>query len=327
MKALVLTDTKVLTYKDAPDPVAGAGEVLVRIAHSGICGSDMHAFLGHDARRPTPLILGHEASGTIEGGPRNGQRVTINPQVSCGTCRDCTSGRTNICATRQIISIPPREGAFAELVVMPETHVIDVPDGVSLRAAALCEPLACGWHGVSLGLAALPESPGEIKALVLGGGAIGVGAALSLAAQGVNQIEVVEPNPVRADRLTAHPEFTTTTQASAPGSYELVIDAVGYAATRATASAAARQGGFIVHIGLGEDTGGLDIRRMTLQEVGFTGTYAYTFQDFRDTAQAIFEGRLGALDWVATRALSDGQSAFDDIRNGRVAAPKIILEP
>ena len=327
MKALVLTDTKVRTYKDAPDALAGEGEVLVRIAHSGICGSDMHAFLGHDARRPTPLILGHEASGTIEGGPRDGERVTINPQVSCGTCRDCTSGRTNICATRQIISIPPREGAFAELVAIPETHVVEVPEGVSLRAAALTEPLACGWHGVRLGLTALPEARGDIRALVLGGGAIGVGAALALRAQGVTQIEVVEPNPIRAERLTAHPEFSTTVEATTPGSYQLVIDAVGYAATRAAASTAARQGGFIVHIGLGEDTGGLDIRRMTLQEIGFTGTYAYTFQDFKDTAQAIFEGQFGALDWVEVRALADGQSAFDDIRNGRVAAPKIILEP
>ena len=202
-----------------------------------------------------------------------------------------------------------------------------MPEGVSLRAAALTEPLACGWHGVRLGLTALPEARGDIRALVLGGGAIGVGAALALRAQGVTQIEVVEPNPIRAERLTAHPEFSTTVEATTPGSYQLVIDAVGYAATRAAASTAARQGGFIVHIGLGEDTGGLDIRRMTLQEIGFTGTYAYTFQDFKDTAQAIFEGQFGALDWVEVRALADGQSAFDDIRNGRVAAPKIILEP
>lgn len=327
MKALVLTDTHVLTYKDAPDPVAAEGQQVVRIAQSGICGSDMHAFLGHDERRPTPLILGHEAAGTIEGGPRHGERVTINPQVSCGTCRDCASGRTNICQSRTIISIPPREGAFAELVAMPESHLIPVPDSVPLTKAALCEPLACGWHGVRLGLAALPDAPGDMRALVLGGGAIGVGTALSLKAQGVTDIEVVEPNALRAEGLSRHPEFKTTSQASDPGAYELVIDAVGYAATRATASAAARQGGFIVHIGLGEDTGGLDIRRMTLQEIGFTGTYAYTYQDFLDTAAAIFDGRLGALDWTETRPLSDGQSAFDDIRNGRASAPKIILEP
>ena len=83
----------------------------------------------------------------------------------------------------------------------------------------------------------------------------------------------------------------------------------------------------IAHIGLGEATGGLDIRRFTLQEITFFGTYCYTDQDFRDTAQAIFDGRLGPLDWTEMRRLSDGQRAFQDIRAGKVAAPKIILNP
>jgi threonine dehydrogenase-like Zn-dependent dehydrogenase len=83
----------------------------------------------------------------------------------------------------------------------------------------------------------------------------------------------------------------------------------------------------MLHIGLGEDTGGLDVRRMTLQEITFIGTYTYSAQDFRDTAQAMFDGRLGPLDWVESRPLSDGAHAFQDILNGRVAAPKIILKP
>ena len=98
-------------------------------------------------------------------------------------------------------------------------------------------------------------------------------------------------------------------------------------ATRATASALAAPGGVIAHVGLGEDTGGLDIRRMTLQEITLTGTYTYTAQDFRDTAQAIFDGRLGPLDWVQHRSLEDGAQAFADLRSGTVAAPKIVLDP
>ncbi|HAW48565.1 MAG TPA: galactitol-1-phosphate 5-dehydrogenase, partial [Roseovarius sp.] len=107
--------------------------------------------------------------------------------------------------------------------------------------------------------------------------------------------------------------------------FDIVVDGVGYEATRAQASAHARPGGVIVHIGLGQSTGGLDIRRMTLQEITFIGTYTYTAQDFRDCAQAMFEGRLGALDWVEERALSEGSGAFADIRAGRVTSPKIIL--
>ena len=93
------------------------------------------------------------------------------------------------------------------------------------------------------------------------------------------------------------------------------------------ASAAAAPGGVVAHVGLGEDTGGLDVRRMTLQEITFIGTYTYTAQDFRDTAQAIFDGRLGPLDWTEHRPLSDGAAAFRDLRQGAVAAPKIILDP
>jgi threonine dehydrogenase-like Zn-dependent dehydrogenase len=102
---------------------------------------------------------------------------------------------------------------------------------------------------------------------------------------------------------------------------------LGFAATRASASWAARPGGVIVHIGLGDADGGLDIRRMTLQEITFIGAYTYTPQDFRDTAAAIFDGRLGSLDWAEQRPLEDGATAFADILAGRAAAPKIVLRP
>lgn len=326
MKALVYDAVETLTYRDAPDPQAGPGQSLIRIAASGICGSDMHAYLGHDERRPAPLILGHEAAGIVVGGPRDGTRVTINPLVSCGSCPACTRGRDNLCPQRMIISMPPREGAFAEWLVMADANLVTVPEDVPLQKAALAEPLACGWHAVRLGAEALDIPLAEARCLVIGGGAIGVGAALSLRAFGATDIRVAEPNAARRAALDQISGFT----AVAPGETDdadLVIDGVGYAATRADATALTRPGGVILHIGLGEAAGGLDIRRMTLQEITFIGTYTYTAQDFQETAQAIFDGRLGALDWTERRALADGQQAFADIRAGRVAAPKIILEP
>ena len=106
-----------------------------------------------------------------------------------------------------------------------------------------------------------------------------------------------------------------------------MIDAVGFAATRAMASERATPGGVIAHVGLGDGEGGIDARRLTLQEISFIGTYTYTAQDFRDCAQALFDGRLGPLDWFETRPLSDGFAAFKDLRAGQVAAPKIVLSP
>lgn len=321
MKALVYTGPKSMEYRDAADPVAAEGEHVVTVERVGICGSDMHAFLGHDERRPAPLILGHEACGTLE----TGQRVTVNPLVTCGACVACQSGRENLCRTRQIISMPPREGAFAEAFVMVPENIVAVPDGIDPAKAALAEPIACGWHAVRLGLeAGWAKSP---KTLVLGGGAIGLGASLSAAAQGVTDITVVEPNDMRRAFLIEQCGQNAVAEVAELDAYDLVIDGVGYAATREAACAAVIPGGVIMHIGLGEGTGGVDVRRATLQEITFIGTYAYTKQDFRDTAAAIFDGRLGALDWTEERPLSEGNRAFEDIRAGKVAAPKIVLVP
>ncbi len=327
MMALVYTGPETQAYREAPDPAPGPGDALIRVSHVGVCGSDMHAYLGHDDRRPAPLILGHEVSGVIGRGPRAGARVAVNPLVTCGVCPACRAGRDNLCGARQIISMPPREGGFAELLAIPERNLVDVPDHVGDAAAALVEPIACGWHAVRLARAALGAQ--AERALVLGGGAIGLGAALSLRAQGVEDALVVEPNVARAEYLSARcgVQVIAPEAADGQGPFDLVIDGVGFAATRASASACARPGGVIAHIGLGSGEGGLDIRRMTLQEVAFIGAYTYTAQDFRDTAAAMFAGRLGALDWTETRPLSQGAAAFADLRAGRVAAPKILLKP
>ena len=327
MKALVYTGPEALDYRDVPDPEP-KGDALIQIAHVGICGSDMHAWAGHDERRPAPLILGHEAAGTIIEGPGKGSRVTINPLVTCGTCRACLDGRENLCPDRQIISLPPREGAFAEMVAMPSSNLVTIPDGVPTEKAAMAEPIACGWHAVRLARRALHRPLEEATCLVLGGGAIGMGAALVLAAHGAARIHVAETNPerravvARAGDFDAFDPTEKTVQ-----DVDLVIDAVGYEQTRAAASAAVKPGGVIAHIGLGSAAGGLDVRRMTLQEITFFGTYTYSAADFRATAQAIFAGRLGALDWPEIRHLKDGAQAFHDIKAGRAAAPKIILTP
>ena len=326
MKALVYTGPEQLDFQDFPDPVPSEGEVLVRVESVGICGSDMHAFLGHDDRRPAPLILGHEVAGTIVG---EDQRVTINPLVACGECRACKAGQDNLCPDRQIISMPPREGGFAEYVKIPRANTVVVPDHVTSDQAALAEPIACGWHAARIARAHPAGVGKDVTALVIGGGAIGLGAALSLKAQGITDVVMIEPNDIRRAYLieTCGQNALTESDLAAGQMFDVVVDGVGYAATRALASERTRPGGIIVHIGLGSGEGGLDIRRATLQEITFVGTYTYTAQDFRDCAQAMFDGKLGALDWTETRPLSEGAQAFADIRAGNVSAPKIILKP
>ncbi|MCZ0964238.1 zinc-dependent alcohol dehydrogenase [Paracoccus benzoatiresistens] len=328
MKALVYTAVKQLHLRDAPDPVPGPEDALIRIEAAGICGSDMHAWAGHDERRPAPLILGHEVAGTVIAGPMAGQRVTINPLVTCGTCRFCRAGRDNLCTTRQIISMPPREGGFAEYLAIPARNLVAIPDSISSQQASLAEPLACGWHAVRLGTAALDLPLDKARCLVIGGGAIGLGAALVLRSMGAGNISLSEPSPPRRAIAAKQDGIETLDPSVAlPKDVDLVIDGVGYGATRSAASAALRPGGVLVHIGLGDAGPGLDIRRATLQELSFIGTYTYTAADFREAAAAMFDGKLGALDWAQAVPLADGANAFARIAAGQVAAPKVTLIP
>ena len=324
MKALIYDGSKAVSYREVPDPIPSQDNVLIKIKAVGICGSDMHAYLGHDDRRPAPLILGHEAAGIISGGNKDGERVTINPLVSCGTCWACCNGRENICPNRQIISIPPREGAFAQYVTMPERNLVTVPSDYYLQKAALVEPLAVGWHTAKLALHKIDINM-EKNALVIGGGAIGLATALALRAMGIYDIIISEFNPLRREYLQEHIDANVVEKAE--GSFPIVIDAVGFGSTRAVASQLVSPGGVIAHVGLGDKTDGLDIRRITLQEITFIGTYTYTAQDFKDTAEALFAGRLGLLDWIDKRPLSEGERSFQDLLGNKVAAPKIVLEP
>jgi L-iditol 2-dehydrogenase len=331
MRALIYREPHVLELSDAADPVPQADEVLVAVEGVGICGSDMHAWHGHDERRPAPLILGHEAAGRIVAGPRIGERVTINPLVTCGHCDACVSGRSNVCAARQIISMPPREGAFAEFVRIPERNVVTIPPGMPVVKAALAEPVAVAYHAVTLTMRALHRPLPGARCVVIGGGAIGLAAALCLRMFGAKTVEIAERNVARHQAIEAAGPFSVY----APGapsetetaSADLVIDAVGSNATRASASHLVRPGGVIVHTGLQGGDGGLDIRRITLQEMTFIGTYAYTMADFRESVAALASGQLGALDWVEERPLQAGAAAFRDLDQGRCAVSKIVLRP
>lgn len=328
MKALVYTGPGTLDYREVDDPAPQPGESLLKVEACCICGSDMHAFHGKDERRKPPLILGHEAVGTVIEGARAGRRVVINPLVSCGVCAHCREGRGNLCASRQMMSMN-RPGSFAELVTAPDGNVLEVPETLSSVHAALTEPAATAWHGVVTAARALHRPLAEARALVIGGGAIGLLSALTLRAFGCAAVRVAETNPLRRETVAAEGFEVFDPQASDPGegSAELVMDAVGYQATRTLASRWVGPGGVILHIGLGDNAGGLDVRKMTLQEVTLIGTYTYTMADFASALGALADGRLGGLGWLERRPLAEGLAAFRALDAGQVAAAKIALEP
>ncbi len=327
MKALVYTANREMTFREEPAPHPTHDDALVAVESVGICGSDMHAFLGHDARRIPPLILGHEAVGTVLQGTRPGKKVVLNPLITCGQCHDCLGGRQNLCAKRDLIGMY-RAGAFAEQVAIPERNLIAIPEDMNPDKAALTEPGATALHAVVLAENAMARPISESRALVIGAGSVGLLTALILMDKGVGQVDLAETNPLRRKTVLEHTQCGVFDPVKSPleeDCYDLVFDAVGNARTRSTSVQCARPGSVIVHIGLMDNDGSLDVRRMTLQEITFIGCYTYSPVDLRVTLQKLHSGALGSLDWLAVRPLEDGASAFKEILAGQCAAPKIVL--
>ena len=330
MKALVYTGTLEMTYRDEPLPVTREGDVVMDVSAAAICGSDMHAYHGHDARRVPPLILGHEVCGTVKTGRYAGKRMVINPLMACGVCQDCTTGRSNICSERELIGMY-LQGALAEQVAIAERNLLPIPDDMDSVQAALTEPTATALHAVALVERVAYRPLSEMKALVIGGGAIGMLAALVLKAKGCRQIDLGETNALRRksveDQNCATVFDPISEKAPSNGDYDVIFDCVGSPITRETSSEAVRPGGIISHVGLQGAGDGFDSRKITLQEITVLGNYCYTNADLTASIDLLYEQRLGDLSWVEVRPLSEGGQAFDDLHNGRVAAGKIVLRP
>ena len=329
MKALVYTSPNEMQLLDRPYPLPADGEVVLRIDAVGICGSDMHAFHGHDPRRQPGIVLGHEFAGTIADGPGAGRRVTGNPLIACGACEYCVQGRDNLCSERTMVGMT-RPGAFAEFMSIPARCLIDLPEGLDPSRAALTEPAATALHALKLARRALHGPLPGCRALVVGGGAIGLLSALLLRTYGAREVVLAETNPLRRDAAARHAGCRTVDPVTDPtvaGAFDLVIDAVGAKATRTAALQAIKPGGVVLHIGLQDWTSEIDMRRLTLAEITLIGTYTYTTADLRATVEALYNGDFGDLGWIEERVLVDGAAAFADLHHGRTAAAKVVLRP
>jgi alcohol dehydrogenase len=333
MKALVYTRPGEMQLLDRPMPEPAAGEVVLKIEAVGICGSDMHAWHGHDPRRQPGLVLGHEFVGTIAQtaapGFAAGTRWTGNPLITCGACEYCVQGRNNLCANRTMVGMT-RPGAYAEFMSIPAASLVAMPQEMPATVAALTEPAATAWHSINLTMRALARPLHECRVLVIGGGAIGMLAALLLRQLGVRQLTVTELNPLRRQALqqaVACEAIDARTQPLPEAAFDHVMDAVGSKATRTQAFAAVKPGGVIMHVGLQDWASEIDMRRLTLAEITLLGTYTYTTADLRATVDALHRGVFGDLAWVEERPLAAGAQAFVDLDQGRSASAKIVLRP
>ncbi len=333
MKALVYTQPNEMQILDRPYPTLDTNEAVLKIESVGICGSDMHAFHGHDPRRKPGLVLGHEFAGTIADTSSplftKGQRVTGNPLITCGHCEFCLQGRNNLCANRTMVGMT-RPGAFAEFMSIPASSLIPIPDNLSLDAAALTEPAATAVHAINLSMRALQRPIQECRVLILGGGAIGMLSALLLKHYGVNDLTVAEVNPLRRKAIEKHVGYKTVNQIDEKipeNSFEFVMDCVGAAVTRNSALSAVKPGGVMMHVGLQDWASEIDMRKLTLAEITLLGTYTYSTVDLQATVNLLARNAFGNLTWVEKKSLDEGPQAFSDLHAGKTAAAKVLLKP
>ena len=332
MRALVYTDIQKLIYREENNPKSIKGESIIKVSASGICGSDMHAYHGKDNRRIPPLILGHEISGVIKEGKNAGKEVVLNPLITCGKCDYCKKEKEHLCSNRIILGMNrpiERQGGFAEFVSIPERNIYNLPSGLTIKEAPIAEPTAVALHAVELGEKSMSKDINETKALIIGGGAIGLLCGLILSkVKKCNDIVIVDPNNKRLkecskylDAITVDPKNKVITE----NTYDIVFDTVGLETTRLQAIKAIKPGAIIIHIGLTQQSGDFDFRKTTLQEITFIGTYCYTNKDFKKTLDILSNKELGSLDWIEYRNLKDGAKAFKEIHDGSCSAPKIVL--
>jgi L-iditol 2-dehydrogenase len=245
VKALRLHAAGDLRLHDEPAPVAGPGELLVRVTAVGLCGSDRHWLVEGsigDAVVDRPLVLGHEFGGVVASGPRTGERVALEPAIPCGRCDVCLRGLAHLCPDGRFAGHGATDGALRELLAWPEELAFAVPDSVSDVEAALLEPLGVALHALDLGKVAAGTTAG-----VFGCGPIGLLLIEALHAAGAEVAVATDPLP---HRRQAAIELGAGSASPAESSVDVAFEASGDDAALADAIAAVRPGGRVVVVGI-----------------------------------------------------------------------------
>jgi L-iditol 2-dehydrogenase len=309
-RAAILYAPGDLRVEQRPMPEPGPREVLVEIAAVGVCGSDVHYYehgrIGSFVVRE-PLILGHESAGRVAALGSEvtkhavGDRVTLEPGVPCGRCRECRAGRYNLCRDVRFFATPPIDGAFANYVTIHEDFAFALPDAVSDEAGALMEPLsvaiwACRKAAVS---------PGD-RVLVTGAGPIGLLAQQCALAFGATEVTVTDVSDARLE-LARRTGATRTLLAGEPlEEVDALIECSGHPAALSAGVAAVRPAGTAVIVGMGpEEDATVPLSLIQSREIWLTGTFRYA--NTYPTAIA-----LAAAGRVDLEAIITGRYELDD---------------
>ncbi|MFD7159287.1 L-idonate 5-dehydrogenase [Kribbella sp. NPDC059898] len=309
-----------------------AGQVAVRIAYGGICGTDLHYYRDGGVgnfRIEQPLVLGHEVAGWVSAGDLpGGTPVGVHPATPCGECPECVRDRRNICAISNYLGSAARtphiQGGFVRELVLPADQVRVLPDGLELRRAVLAEPLSVAIHAVRRAGAGAVDGK---KVLVTGAGPIGLLVVAALRRAGAREIVATDLHETPL-ALATEVGATATVRADAdewPDEIDVAIEASGTAGGLRTCVQRVRRGGTVVQVGSlpPGDTGFPGALLMT-QELTLTGAFRFD-HEFDTAIEWLADGLY--VDPIVTHTfpLADAVAAFD-LASDRTVASKVLLE-
>ena len=343
MKALLLSSYSHLEIADMPPPVPGPDDVLVRVAACGICGSDVHGYDGSSGRRIPPIVMGHEAAGTVSAmgaRVRNfsvGDRVTVDSTISCGACDYCNRGEINLCDNRRVLGVSCADyrcaGAFAEYVVVPQHIVHRLPESLSFSEAAMLEAVSVALHAVSLSRIDSGQA-----ALVLGAGMIGLLTLQALRVAGCSSVFVADVDPSRlklatdlgasAALLATEKELISQISDLTHGrGVDVALEAVGISETVRVAIDCVRKGGAVTLVGNIEPEVTLPLQKVVTRQIRLQGSCA-SAGEFPQAIELVGSARIQVKPLITAIApLEDGPRWFERLHSREQNLMKVVLTP
>jgi (R,R)-butanediol dehydrogenase / meso-butanediol dehydrogenase / diacetyl reductase len=346
MRAAVYHRPHDVRISEIDEPEPGPGQVKLRVAHNGVCGSDLHEYFSTETFVPVephpqtgvsaPVVLGHEFSGTVvavgSGVTRvhEGDRVAARPTITCGECPSCRAGSPNTCRVLAFHGLSGHGGGLSEFTVLPESMVFPLPGTVSLEMGALVEPMAVSYHAVEVS----GIEPGQC-AVIAGLGPIGVGLFFALRAKGVENIIASDPSAARREILAGlgarnviDPTETEVAVAAAQATDGLgahvVFDAAGVGAAILTGIGALAPQGKIIVVGIHEQAMELNPTALLLGEAQIVASLTYTDDDYRAVIESMARGEISPEGWVDHAGLDDLLSVYEELRKG--ARMKVLID-
>jgi L-iditol 2-dehydrogenase len=338
MKALVYHGPEDLRWEDIDDVRPGKNEVLIKIKAVGICGSDVHGFLGITGRRIPPMVMGHEFSGVIQevgegvATLRVGDRVAPYPVIFCGECEFCKQGKTHICLNKRSLGVLDCNGAMAEYICVPAKLIFKLADNVSYNAGSMIEPMAVAYRGVN--------TAGELNGknvLIVGAGTIGLLVLVIVKMRNPAKVFVSDLSDSRLSVAKAmgadfvinpsKDNISDIIKAETGGlGADFAFEAVGATSTVQQAMASLKIGGTAVWIGNSARMVNINMQEIVTRELKVFGTFIYTFQEFGEVVDLLSSGKLNVEPMISlTAPMEKGVELFKQLAKDPGPLIKVIL--